>query len=776
MTEMSDFLPHARAGGGLKAASCALLLTAALAAHAGHEVPYYPSFYPQEIRIEPLDPQRAAKEFADPRDPLHAYLGAAPAFGSEPPAGLKSVVSLGSFITASVNPNRLRSRDAQCRALGRASAALARHPDLVVHPYPVTPHHADYLGHADIVAGAAPAPVMPASTPSDKDSPPLTVRSDPDSKSLAAANVRVDPADWDLRFDEVTPDDLMRAAGIGAAWPAPPWAKEGWFQAYHLLRSAPALGESGGREHAEAIYMRLTHGEFKDQTERVNLERQLIAALTESCQQAVVGYRLRREFYSDDFSNGIENVAFDGQSGLNSPIFVRTVKLKDLPWNGWLRLGIDEPPRAAWNPVAGFTDAAGRLAWSVVGDNAFLPVPYSSGWAFNRTEIRPADDDKPAQSIRVPADALAPQPGTGRIVPVGAGNAAMTKVQYRVSASSFHDDTEMEPADHFYPYVLAFRWGGGEPNGETHDPAIAAATRLMRERFKGVRIVRVEETVLPIADLRFHYRWPIVEVYLDDASSDAQQNALIAPPWSTVPWHLLALMEEAVVRGVAAFSQAEAARRRVPWLDLVRDPAQLARLRALIKEFADTGYRPAALADLVTAEAAKARWQALDKFVETHGHLLVTNGPYRLRSYAPEVATFDVIREFTYPIGLGTFDAYAYPPRAGIVGIERVGDRILVAADVEIAVKQMRDRRLTRMPLKRDTLRETLPIRPAARYVIVDAAGKVAVAGNAQWERDGRFSAALSTLPAGRYTALMGIFLDGNTSDPAIGHLSFEKN
>jgi len=34
-----------------------LLCATAPAAKAGHEVPYYPSFYPQEIRIEPLDPE-----------------------------------------------------------------------------------------------------------------------------------------------------------------------------------------------------------------------------------------------------------------------------------------------------------------------------------------------------------------------------------------------------------------------------------------------------------------------------------------------------------------------------------------------------------------------------------------------------------------------------------------------------------------------------------------------------------------------------------------------
>ena len=32
-----------------------LLCATAPAAKAGHEVPYYPSFYPQEIRVEPLD-------------------------------------------------------------------------------------------------------------------------------------------------------------------------------------------------------------------------------------------------------------------------------------------------------------------------------------------------------------------------------------------------------------------------------------------------------------------------------------------------------------------------------------------------------------------------------------------------------------------------------------------------------------------------------------------------------------------------------------------------
>ena len=59
-------------------------------------------------------------------------------------------------------------------------------------------------------------------------------------------------------------------------------------------------------------------------------------------------------------------------SGLNAPIFLRTVKLKEYPWNGKLHLGVRDRPAAAWNPVAGFTDVMGRLIWSAVGDSAMI--------------------------------------------------------------------------------------------------------------------------------------------------------------------------------------------------------------------------------------------------------------------------------------------------------------------------------------------------------------------------------------------------------------------
>ncbi len=426
--------PRARIGGQALGLLCAVVI-ASPSAQADHEISYYPSFYPQEIRLEPLDPEAAAREFVSKTDPLHAYVGTAPRFSGQIPEHLKSVESLKSLITVSVNPqsSRLQNREARCHAIGQAAVALAAQPDVVIHPYPITPFHADYLGHADRVS-----PSKARREPIEAAAPTFRAGAD---LSLLSPQAHVQATDWDVSLDEISVSALLIKAGIGFNdWPAPPWTKEGWFQAYQLLR--PAISQASDREQADELYERLTHNEFRDRIEQLNLERRLLAALIGSCERAVVGYRLRQEFYTDDFSNGIENIAADSQSGLNSAVFLRTVKLKDFLWNGWLRIGVYPRATAAWNPIAGFTDAAGRLVWSTVGDNAFLPIPYNSRWVKNRAEIRTADESSIKRSVRVPDDALMPQSITGKLGPVGSGRGATAKVLYRVSASTFSDDTD----------------------------------------------------------------------------------------------------------------------------------------------------------------------------------------------------------------------------------------------------------------------------------------------------------------------------------------------
>jgi hypothetical protein len=761
-----DELGMARVKGIVLLLGCFGAAAIATTANCGHEVSYYPSFYPQEIRVEPLDPLLAAQQFLNKTDPLHLYVGGAPDFAGEPPANLQSVSSLGAFVTITFNPNSPGTQGAEvrCRALQHATELLAKRPDLIGHAYPVTPYHADYLGHVDLIPAGAPLQV-----------PSLRIRaSDAVARALLSPETQIDAADWDAEISEVTVDEVLLRAGVGTAlWLPPPWTKEGWFQAYTLLR--PALGDAALRQRADAMYQALTRGNYGDEAQRLNLERDLVGALRDGCDSAVIGYRLRREYYNDEFSNGIENISSDSHFGFNSGVAMRTVKLKDFPWNGWLRVGLNESARAAWNPIAGFNDAAGRLVWSIVGDAAFLPIPYNSRWAENRAEVVAQESAPQAgQSVPVSPGAFLPQVATGNLQPLGPDKRAASKITYRVSASAFQDGTETEAVDLLYPYALAYRWGATQ-GSEIFDPEVAAATQRLRDRLAGVRVVRVDERALQVADLTFTYRNPIVEVYLNGPSADAQDDALIAPPWSTVPWHVLALMEAAVERKLAAFSHTAATQRGLPWLDLVRDKGQLAALGELIQEFIGVGYRPPALERFVSREAATQRWQAFAKFLQESGHLLVTNGPYRLVRWSPKATVLGVMRDFSYPIGIGTFDRFAYPAHAVVTEMKRAGDHILVATDVEMAVKAQRSHRPVRQPLSRETLRGTLAIRPVARYFLADGDGRILAAGNAKWEADGRFAAPVPTaLSPGRYRLVAGVFLDGNTINPSLGNVSLE--
>jgi hypothetical protein len=63
---------------------------------AGHSIGHYPSYYPDEIRIDAIDPEAAGNGLAD--ETLHAYVGAVPTFARPVPGHVKSVKSLGSFL------------------------------------------------------------------------------------------------------------------------------------------------------------------------------------------------------------------------------------------------------------------------------------------------------------------------------------------------------------------------------------------------------------------------------------------------------------------------------------------------------------------------------------------------------------------------------------------------------------------------------------------------------------------------------------------------------
>jgi len=372
-----DRKPTIKAVAGIVAVA-GTMTAVAVAVRAGHEMPVYPSYYPQEIRVETMAPAAAAEALAKTR--IQAYVGAMPPPGADAKS-VRAVDTLGAYLVVRVNAASplATDKDARCALATRVIGGLADDDgDFRRHPYPVTPFHADYFHHADL-AEAAKGRLQPPAA----DAGALKLRAD---GALAARVLKTPPAaaggDWDAALEEISLDRLLKPYRFDInGWSGPPWLKEGWFHAYLLLGDTLA-GTAGDR--AGAVLARLKRDDHATAEERINLERELLGLLTADCRRVVAGHAIRRQYYTAEYSNGVENVGYDSIDGFNSAIFMRTVKLKDFPWNGWLTLGIDGAPQAAWNPVGGFTDDAGRLIWHGLGDPAFFPEPYGDGWSMNR--------------------------------------------------------------------------------------------------------------------------------------------------------------------------------------------------------------------------------------------------------------------------------------------------------------------------------------------------------------------------------------------------------
>ena len=383
----------------------------------------------------------------------------------------------------------------------------------------------------------------------------------------------------------------------------------------------------------------------------------------------------------------------------------------------------------------------------------------------------PVASKRPLQAlVKIPPDALIPEPGTGILKKVGEGKTASVKIVYKALSSPFHDGTWTAVADLLYPYIFSYRWGvRTSQNDETYDPLIEKSTALIRNRLAGFRVLRVDEVSRGFGQLKLVFQMPVIEVYLNAALGDPQQTASLAPPWSTLPWSVMVLMEEAVIRAKMAFSRKEAVARGVEWLDLARGRNVQSLLAPLVERFARQGYRPEALKGFVTADEARKRWAALKAFYQKHRHFLVTNGPYVLDKWSEGDVALKVFRDLRYPLGVGSFDKYALPTRAYISRIDPRSDGVHVSAEIEKIEKTGRTYTITREPLRSDSLVDIYRIKPVCKYVVLSPDGDVLKSGTARFENDGTFTVNLQKkFKPGLYKIMLSIYVDKNYINPDV--------
>jgi peptide/nickel transport system substrate-binding protein len=104
------------------------------------------------------------------------------------------------------------------------------------------------------------------------------------------------------------------------------------------------------------------------------------------------------------------------------------------------------------------------------------------------------------------------------------------------------------------------------------------------------------------------------------------------------------------------------------------------------------GFIPAPLRDFVSSEEAIKRYDASIKWIGTHNHAIIGNGPFYLDSYNPEgrVITLKAFRDSSYPFEKGHWSQYETPKVASIDKV--AAPRTIIAgqsplkADVTVSV------------------------------------------------------------------------------------------
>ena len=374
-------------------------------------------------------------------------------------------------------------------------------------------------------------------------------------------------------------------------------------------------------------------------------------------------------------SSDLAGLVNDFGAGISSKFSLINARTQD-PSN-LLDIGVKQIYQGAWNGVGGCSDQYCRDISSALSDPGTFRDPYTGETIPMRTPWVNITTKGPLEKLVVPNNSMNWDPVSQQWKGPGKNNSAFTVVKYDTLYSNWHHGIPMAPADLLYPQYFVFEWGKdtGDPADLTKDPEYMAGVQPGLPLIKGIRFLDNQT----------------VESYVDQWHFDDKELAGTASPWAGEPWEITAATERLVSSGKAAFSRGEASK-NVPWLSLIV-PSHAAMIRNELVAMKAEGFIPAPLRDFVTSEEAIKRYDASIKWIDTHKHAIIGNGPFYLDSYNPEgrLITLKAFRDSSYPFEKGHWSQYETPKVASIDNL--AAPRTIVAgqspykADVTVSVE-----------------------------------------------------------------------------------------
>lgn len=411
---------------------------------------------------------------------------------------------------------------------------------------------------------------------------------------------------------------------------------------------------------------------------------------------------------------------------------------------GSMTIGLQSLLTEPWNPIAGTNWVYDSMLQRGTAENGTVIDPYT-GLAYPRRVERAElyiKEGLPVgktldwvdlifvpDEIQVPGDAWVDWDPVGQ--------------RFITAAEKYPEGlTALRKSVVYYPDDLfdTVKWHDGSPISvgdfvlamiTTHERAMEAsaifdqsavpAYQSFMSVFKGRRIISTD----PL----------IIESYGDDYALDAELSIVTFWPQATygpTPWHTMAIAFLAEANQDTALSAAKASLLDIDWLSMISGPT----LDVLKRHFDGARARThipyeSVLGEFITADEAAQRYANLANWYADKGHFWVGTGPFYLDSVHPVEGTAVLKRYEDYPDPANRWDIFAEPMYAevDVEGPTRLSQGRAARFDVWVTYGGE--------PYASELISDV-------SFVVVSAAGEVALSGRAEFVAEGLYEIVLT--------------------------------
>ena len=294
-------------------------------------------------------------------------------------------------------------------------------------------------------------------------------------------------------------------------------------------------------------------------------------------------------------------------------------------------VGVKQIYQAAWNPIGGLGDTYSNQIWLSITDPILTGHPFSGKMMPIRSEWN-VESKGIDSSIQVPNDAITWNVESKKWDEVGSGISAKSKITYDLKFNQWHHGPEMDMNDIIYSVYFLSEWGSERSeNDKTYDSDFSPQASQILNTLKGIRVIDADT----------------IEVYTDFWHFDSGEIASWGSVWSSMPWEIIASMEQIVIDGKSSFSRTESITKNINWLSLII-PNDANQVKMQLNDFKERGFVPDSLAEFnPQRDFQDMRYESSLEWIDENNHAVISNGPFYLDRYSPD-SRMIVIKSFDY--------------------------------------------------------------------------------------------------------------------------------